>query len=260
QDNLQEGFQVTDYTNYPGVSEIEGFGTHITGTNAIANGFDATQTGNASMYSWNPSTQQWNAIPNTNSKQLNTGEAYALMVRGGRELDLNLNNTQLGSATTLRFTGELVTGNFPVVSIAPNLGDFSLIANPYQAQVDIETLLFDADLIGINTSAVWIYDPNLGVHGGYAALDMQGPVFDPVPDGSLVTKFLQPNQSMFVQNALDGPVFTFKETHKKDSGKEFTNGTFSVNNTGTLNITLRRHHQSNYRLVDGVRLYFEESF
>ncbi|NEV95100.1 hypothetical protein G3567_13240, partial [Psychroflexus sp. YR1-1] len=49
QDNLQEGFQVTDYTNYPGVSEIEGFGTHITGSNAVANGFDATQTGNASM-------------------------------------------------------------------------------------------------------------------------------------------------------------------------------------------------------------------
>ncbi|NEV95104.1 hypothetical protein G3567_13260, partial [Psychroflexus sp. YR1-1] len=190
--------------------------------------------------------------------QLNTGEAYALMVRGGRELDLNLNNTQLGSATTLRFTGELVTGDFPVVGLAPNNLEFSLVANPYQAQVDIEDLLFDADAANINIAHVWIYDPNLAVHGGYAALDMQGS--GTVPLGSKATKFLQPNQSVFVQITGNSPALTFKETHKKDSGKEFTNGTFSVDHTGKLDITLRRHHQSEYVLVDGVRLYFEESF
>ncbi|MBZ9629062.1 T9SS type A sorting domain-containing protein [Psychroflexus sp. CAK1W] len=260
QDNLQEDQQVTDYTNYPGVSETPGFGTHITGSNAVANGFDATQTGNPSMFSWNVTTQQWNAIPNTNTKQLNVGEAYALMVRGGRELDLNLNNTQLGSATTLRFTGELVTGNFPAVGVAANNLEFSLIANPYQAQVDIETLLIDADVSNINIAHVWIYDPNLGVHGGYAALDMQGPDFDPVPLGSRATKFLQPNQSMFVQNTGNTPALIFKESHKKGSDKEFTNGTFSVDNTGKLDITLRRYHQSDYTLVDGVRLYFEDNF
>ncbi|NEV95004.1 T9SS type A sorting domain-containing protein [Psychroflexus sp. YR1-1] len=258
--NLQEGHQVTDYTKYSESEQTPGFGTHITGPNAVANGFDATQTGNPSMYTWDVSVSpaNWKAIPNTNGTTLDIGKAFALMVRGGRELDLNVNNTQLGSATTLRFTGELATGNVPVNNLAFGNGEFSLVANPYQAQVNIKALLNSVDAAGINNT-VWVYDPNLGVHGGYVTVDLSTTDGNVVPSESSADIFLQPNQSMFVENTADAPALTFKEIYKKDLNSEFTNGTFSVDNTGTLDITLRRNHQSNFIVVDGVRLYFEES-
>ncbi|MBZ9788460.1 T9SS type A sorting domain-containing protein, partial [Psychroflexus sp. CAK57W] len=266
--NLQEGNQVTDYTNYPGTSETPGYGTHITGAviGTTANGFDATQTGNPSMFTWNEasSPQRWDEIPNTTDVGDNTldiGDSYALMIRGGRELNLNVNNNVASQdPTTLRFTGELRTGNVPVNNLASGNGKFSLVANPYQSQVDIEQLLSDADLLDVKQEVVYIYDPNIGLRGGYAVLDLAGPDYDPVPNGSKATKFLQPNQSMFVENTGPSPRLIFKEIYKKNSNHGFTNGTFSVDNTASLNITLKRNDNSDVIVVDGVRLYFKESF
>ncbi|MDO7173441.1 LamG-like jellyroll fold domain-containing protein, partial [Mariniflexile sp. AS56] len=45
-------------------------GTHITGSLTNANGFDATGTGNPSMYSFDNISQSWNALPNTNATNL----------------------------------------------------------------------------------------------------------------------------------------------------------------------------------------------
>ncbi|MBZ9629060.1 T9SS type A sorting domain-containing protein [Psychroflexus sp. CAK1W] len=261
QANLQEGNQVTDYTNYPESVQTPGFGTHITGSTTGDNGFDATQTGNPSMYTWNEasSPQRWDAIPNTDTKTLNVGESYALMIRGGRELNLNINNNVASQdPTTLRFTGELETGDVVVQNLAPDVGEFSLIANPYQAQVDIKELLASANVTGVNTETIWIYDPTINLRGGYATVDLASGT--PVPTYSKANRFLQPNQSMFVENTGPLPSLTFKETHKKNLNQGFTNGTFSVDNTASLDVTLKRNDNSNYIVADGVRLYFKESF
>ncbi|MBZ9788458.1 T9SS type A sorting domain-containing protein [Psychroflexus sp. CAK57W] len=259
--NLQEGHQVKNYKNYTGKSKTPGFGTHITGSTTGDNGFDATQTGNPSMYTWNEasSPQRWDAIPNTDTKTLNVGESYALMIRGGRELNLNINNNVASQdPTTLRFTGELETGDVVVQNLAPDVGEFSLIANPYQAQVDIKELLASANVTGVKTETIWIYDPTINKRGGYATVELEKGT--PVPSGSTANQYLQPNQSMFVKNTGTNPSLTFKEIYKRDSNQEFTNATFSVDNTASLDITLKRNDNSDFIIADGVRLYFEEGF
>lgn len=110
--NWQEGLNNTGF-NYPtdnrlGVSNL---GTHITGSTTGANGFDATQTGNPSMYEWNITTQGWDGIDNTDTKTFNVGEAYAIMIRGDRSTPLN-SNTAEGPATTLRTTRKIHVGDF----------------------------------------------------------------------------------------------------------------------------------------------------
>ena len=86
-----------------------GYGTHITGPGSSTNGFDATNTNNASMYTFNNATQTWATIPNT-SGILKAGNPYRILVRGSRAVDLS-NNAAPSSVTTLRATGTLQHGN-----------------------------------------------------------------------------------------------------------------------------------------------------
>src|SRR5690606_31448054 len=77
-----------------------GYGTHITGSTTGANGFDATQTGNASMWTVDMAAQQFVPVTNTNVDNLEAGKAYLMFIRGDRNVDLNSNDSH--SATTLR--------------------------------------------------------------------------------------------------------------------------------------------------------------
>ena len=55
----------------------------------------------------------WNAIPNTNSRKLNAGEAYRIFIRGDRGYDLNSDPVDdPNNDVTLRATGDLVIGNY----------------------------------------------------------------------------------------------------------------------------------------------------
>ncbi|MBZ9629024.1 T9SS type A sorting domain-containing protein [Psychroflexus sp. CAK1W] len=259
QANLQEGGQITDYNTTPVVDPNPGFGTHITGSTLAANGFDATITGNPSMFSWDEANQQWNSITNTNEKTLSIGESYALMVRGGRELDLTVNNTQIGSTTVLRFTGELLTGDYSSLNLAQGKDEFSLVANPYQAQVDMKALLSSANSTGINDTFMYAYDPTLGTYGGYVTIDLTTANGDPTPSSS-ADKFLQPNQSVFIQNTEATPGLTFKENYKKSTEQAITTAIFKANKNTRINISLKRLHHKNFILVDGVTLHLGDSF
>ncbi|MGB2087057.1 MAG: T9SS type A sorting domain-containing protein [Psychroflexus salarius] len=264
QANLQEGNQISNYNNYTGVSETPGFGTHITGSSVGANGFDATITGNPSMFSWNQTTQQWGSVPNTDTKTLNVGEPYSVLVRGGRELDLTVNNTQSGSATTLRFTGELETGDVPVNNLAQNNGQFSLVANPYQAQVDMRALLTSVNNRGLSNTFIYVYDPTLSTRGGYATVDLSTVNGTPTPIGSAANKYLQPNQAIFIENTGNSPTLSFKETFKRKTNQSLTNATFSLNEItpkSEISIELfKTTNTTNRLLVDGMRLMFADHF
>ncbi|MFY7885664.1 MAG: LamG-like jellyroll fold domain-containing protein, partial [Dolichospermum sp.] len=86
--NWQEGVNNTsiDYANNQ--NPVASYGMHITGSTTGLNGFDATQTGAASIFTFNNTTQSWSAIANTNATNLLAGNAYRLMVRGDRSIDL----------------------------------------------------------------------------------------------------------------------------------------------------------------------------
>jgi hypothetical protein len=261
-ENLQEGEQVTDFTQYGSANPILGFGTHITGSTTGINGLDATETGNPSMFFYNngtdPDNSGFSAVTNTidtDESTLFAGEDFLLMVRGDRDLDLNdplVANSQTGNATTLRFTGELATGD-QIFNTGPDDDDlngtqniFNVIANPYQAQIDIHDVLNDASTSGVQVDQVWVFDPTTsGTFGNYVLIEFDAsgnattiPAALPA-DPNPINEFLQPNQSMFVQN-LDtetpNPSITIKETHKTINTNTTT--VFSAPNNQVLSVQL----------------------
>jgi len=186
--------------------------THITGSSSGANGFDQTNTGNASMYGYNNVNQAWFRIPNTDATNLESGVPYRLFVRGDRTIDLT-DNFATPSPTTLMATGELTAENNEPAPVALNAtaGGFSFVGNPFQAQVNMEAVLNEGS--NVNTTFFWVWDPNLGSRGAYATVI--------VPTGAATAgaqnQYLQAGQACF--DAID-----FSNLDEN----------FSTNNNGTL--------------------------
>ncbi|MFY7886394.1 MAG: beta strand repeat-containing protein, partial [Dolichospermum sp.] len=87
--NWQEGANNTSLMYANNQNPVPNYGTHITGSTTGLNGFDATLTGNPSLMQFDNATQTWNTgIANTYATNLIAGNAYRLMVRGDRSIDL----------------------------------------------------------------------------------------------------------------------------------------------------------------------------
>jgi len=278
-DNIQEGEQVLNRFDYNPPGTNPDFGTHITGSatqtvgDQAQNGFDATQTGNPSMFKWNESGQTFESILNTdrpigdpNHEPLNVSVPYAILIRGGRDMDLNINNTQLGNETTLRFTGELVVGD----QVAPNLTNtpnaYNLIANPYQAQVNLGTLL-STNTRDVSKTKAWVFDPsNAGTFGAFTLLnfDNLGNLVMKIPMSSNANEFLQANQSFFTENtsAASNVSVTFKESQKKNVNEEITTNVFSdvfLNSSGvSISVDLLEALTNDVR--DGIHLRYADDY
>ncbi|EAS19429.1 conserved hypothetical protein [Flavobacteria bacterium BBFL7] len=251
-------------------STAAGLGTHITGSLTGANGFDMTASGNASMFTYDAINSTWVNQANTDVSTLQVGTAYRLMVRGDRTVDIT-QNAPTATNTTLRAKGNLHLGDFNS-SLATSNGDFIMIANPYQANVDFKTVLNDVSTSGLNVNYAYYWDPNLNTRGGYATIDMSTANGDPIPFASNANKYMQPGQSVFIQ-ATGATNITFKESHKAVS--EDLNNIFSqpqnnssvivslVNRTTQTIVdqTVRRINSSNNPQVDqndAVKFYNQD--
>ncbi len=199
-----------------------GYGTHITGSIIDqANGFDGTPTGAPSLFQFDNTAQTWNSgIANTDNTPLSAGGAYRLFIRGNRSYNLTGAALATNTATTLRTTGTLVTGqvklNSTTVGATPNMPTlsaaaegYSFVGNPYVAPIDW-SLLSRTDITGY----YYIWDPTLGTRGAFVSCFTDGTKSNP---SSSVTKDIQPGQAFFVQNnasLTSGPALTIEETHK----------------------------------------------
>lgn len=190
-----------------------GFGTHITGSTSGANGLDATQTGEASMFTYDPSTQTatgqgWEAVLNTSSAVMNVGDAYRLFVRGDRNFDLN-NPVSSPSTTTLRMSGIPALGNV-VVPVSDLVNEYTFVGNPYPAAVDVDNIL-QTSSTNVN-NAFYVWDPNLGTYGAYVTV--QNGVS--TPSSSPADGIVESGHSFFVQTTSNGPAsLTFTEASKQ---------------------------------------------
>jgi hypothetical protein len=254
QNNWQEGQNNTQTGDDNNSNLNSGFGTHITGSTTGANGFDATLTGNPSMFGWNAANAQWNAISNTDTKTFKAGDAHVIMIRGDRSTTLN-SNTAVGPATTLRATGELVAGPKTVTNLSSTLGGFSLIGNPYQAKVNMADLLSSENSSGVSSQFVYIYDPTLGTRGGFATVTLaDGSNTVTIPETSNANQFLEPNQAFFVETTTTNPAVVFKESFKTTATGN--NTTFSDPEPLTnLNINLF-YSDVDTNPVDALRVQF----
>ena len=182
-------------------------GTHITGGKP-EDGFDENLSGLPSLFTFDNSDGSYTAVSTANSKatdvkNLETGEPYYILVRGDRSIDLMINDDTENN-TTLETTGSLAIGNqTPVDVTSTGSGGFILIANPYQAPVDLNAVLSNSTNIA-STANVFVWEPRAGSEfqkGQFATIDNSLNNTLPVSNAN---RILQPGQSVFVKATIPG--------------------------------------------------------
>jgi len=206
--NWQEGGLVT---TVGGISNPNlTYGTHITGAGGSANGFDTTTNNAASIFTYDNTTPAWTALANT-SGTLNAGSPYLVYIRGSR-LATNIDASLGNDATTLRTTGTLTTGTVPVSGLNGTAGGFSVVGNPYQAQVNMGAVL--AAATNLNTGFYYIVEPKMGTKGAYVTVNASTGSNNSA-GGSTANQYLQPGQACFVQTvAASAASLNFTEADK----------------------------------------------
>jgi len=223
-----------------------GIGTHITGSTSGANGFDATLTGNASMFYFN---NGWQAISNTNVNTLTAGEPYRLMIRGDRNVDLT-NNTS-SSSTTLITEGNLFYGATTYTPITATTGGkhFSFIGNPFQSKIDISALT-QANSTNYSTNFYYAWDPMINTRGGFVTIDLS--------DGSNVqsssmNQIIEPGQAFFLEALSATPSISILENVKTITTVPRNSSNNSIANHLKLQLL---NNQS--EVIDGIGIRFSE--
>jgi hypothetical protein len=234
-----------------------GYGTHITGSGNISNGFDTTQTNNPSMFTFSNNLNAWSSVTNTNINTLIAGVPYRLMIRGNRMTDMST-NTPTPTITTLRAKGTLFTGTKTLsgTELNQNPQGFSFIGNPYQAPLNIKTALSNAT--NMNPDFAYYWDPSLNLRGGYVTRDLSANSNDV---GSLFNEYLQPGQAVFVKkaNTSSAASISFSEAHK--STVNAAAGVFrTTQNNATLRAKLLTSIDNQIQEIDGVLVVFNPSF
>jgi hypothetical protein len=215
-ENARAIFDYTKYTVYRAdliYNPKPGYGTHITGTGDNTNGFDRTALNTSTLYTLNPTTQAWVAVGST-AGNLTAGNAYRILIRGDRSINLNNNNT-FATSTTIRAKGTPRTGTVSVSSILSTVADgWSLVGNPYNALVDLRAAS------STNLSTYYhVWDPQRGTRGAYVSYHLStGYKSNSASD---VNEYVQPGQAFFVQTVADGPAsLTFEESKKAPAGTQ----------------------------------------
>jgi hypothetical protein len=228
-------------------------GTHITGTTDGSNGFDATQTGNQSLYTFNNSTGTWSAIANTNSTVLTAGTPYRLMIRGDRTVSL-ATNTPTPTATTLRTTGTLHTGSKAVNFNNAGSGNNLFVGNPFHAPVDLSGIVSAGTNIN---SDIWVWDPTLATRGAYVSVNVGTNANTNSSSGA--NKFLQPGQAFFAVSNGANAALTFTESAK---GNTFSNTWRTTTPDAEFRIRLfyRDSFTANAPSCDGVTAEFSNDY
>ena len=231
-----------------------GLGTHITGTGGATNGFDVTGTNNPSMYTF--ANGSWAAVTNTNVNVLTAGTPYRLMVRGDRTTDLTT-NTPTATATTLRSTGAMQTGNL-TVNLSSTANDVNFVANPYQAPIYAGVIFGSgSNYTNVNPLDFYIWDPALGSRGAYSTVSISN---GQATAGSSHTNLIYPWEAFFVRTSTNGAAsITFKEAYKTEPNLGSARTLAVDNRFLKLNLKgLQTNGTWNY--VDGIRFDFASQF
>jgi hypothetical protein len=247
--NWQEGGLVT---TVGGISNpFLTYGTHITGAGGSANGFDTTTSNAASIFTYDNITPAWTALANT-SGTLTAGSPYLVYIRGSR-LATNIDASLGNDATTLRTTGTLTIGTVPVSGLNATANGFSVVGNPYQAQVDMNKVLV-TNATAVNLAPFYyVVDPKLGGKGAYATVDLVTPGLSTAVDAN---QYLQPGQACFVQTvAASAAALNFTEADKFEGVQT---SVFRTKNIATARLLLTLNDAS-AKALDRLVVAFDAS-
>ena len=235
-----------------------GLGTHITGATGAIGGFDVTASNSPSLFTFDNTAASWNAVTNTNVNVLGAGVPYRLMVRGDRTISM-ATNTPEPTNTTLRSIGTLFTGSKLFAGLNETAGAYNFIGNPYQAPVDMKTVLEDADNLNIYYYYVW--DPNMGTRGAYVTgilADGSNTI-----TGSWVNNYLQPGQACFVKTSSAAAAsLTFQESYKYTAATNESVFRMTASNPSNIRLTLYDSNalRANEAALDGLLVFFGANY
>ena len=195
------------------------FGDGILNTDQYnTNGFDATPTNAASMFTYNATPingSRWVSVSNTDQTNLTPGIGYKINIRGNRNSANVTCNNQLNTytpaapeAVTLNVTGPVTQGNV-VINLNDTAGQkYTLIANPYPSQISYTA--FQSSNTNINNK-MWTYSPfgNSNYTTYSAGVIANGATGYDNTHGD----YIAVGQAFFVEANKNGNV-TFQETHK----------------------------------------------
>lgn len=199
------------YTNWQeNGSTTAGFGTHITGTTGANDGFDITLGNNPSLFTFDNIDGNWYAVTNTNVNTLSAGVPYRLMVRGDRTISM-ATNSPTPTNTTIRQKGAMYQGDL-VYPLNTTAGSFNFVGNPYQAPVDMLSVLNMSS--NLNSNFYYVWDPTMSTRGAYVTGILASNTNNFT--GSSVNNFLQPGQACFVKTNLtaENTSINFSEFNK----------------------------------------------
>ncbi len=252
----------TIYQNWQeGGSSNGGYGTHITGSSSGSNGFDQTTTGNPSLFTFDNSTSSWSAVSSTNNStndKLTAGNPYRLFIRGDRTISLS-SNAPTATNTTLRASGELFMGTKTFSGLNTSADAFSLVANPFQAAVNMGTLLSSTSFnTNLNTVYYYIWDPTVGTRGAYVTVDVVNNTNN--VSGSMANKFLQPWQACFVKTKNAGAAsLKFSENAKTTTTSATWRESFDIARLD-MNLYQTDSFKSKSMPLDGLQVRFDNQF
>jgi hypothetical protein len=227
--------------------------THISGSITGANGFDATPTGAASLYTYNNAQAigiGWGAISNTNATNLISMQGYKIFIQGDRDVNVTADGAvDMNNPVTLSATGRLTIGTvvFDKSSEIPlndtsnySTDGYSLVGNPYVNTLDWNTL----DKSNLS-DAYYVWDANMGSsskRGRYVVYSSATGITS--NSASRVNEYIQPGQAFFVKNTIAGTAgsLTFRETDK--IGSSALNYFYKIKNPSLSRLELQVYQSS----------------
>ena len=242
------------YTAGSANNPTAGYGTHITGSGGNTNGFDASGTNNASLFTFNKVSQAWTEATSVSTGTITAGNAYRIYIRGDRGTQLG-SNEATASATVLRTAGSLLSGT-QTITLSDTLNDWSMVGNPFQSVVDMA-----AATKTNTTDYYYIWDPTLGTQGAYVAWNFTaGTSNNP---SSAMNRFLQPGQAFFIQTAATAAAsIAFPESAKGTAASQtLTSQAWRASaNPTSLAVTLYYADslKNNANATDGLRVIFSD--
>ncbi|HEX5151072.1 MAG TPA: hypothetical protein VFW07_06465 [Parafilimonas sp.] len=268
-DAWQEGVNNTDpnldYANNK--NPHPGFGTHITGNNNTALGYDYNTTINPSIKVWSPSINGWDpAEPVTISDRIADFNAYCIFVRGSRAVDLARATSALADPTVLRIKGVLnQTGPEAPKDYNGVPGNIVLVGNPYASTINISNIINSSG--GIVKDKFWVWDPKMsGNYGAGAYVSYTDGVMAPestpsFPDADSAL-MVQSGQAFMVE--LDGSSSTASMNFTEDDKDSAQSNVFGIQAGGisfpVVYTNLMIPSDSNLTLIDGVGAGFNDGF
>ncbi len=212
-----------------------------------SNGLTAGGSSN-SLLEYNSANNTWTGITATNGSSSmmngNKNKPFMAFVTG----PFGFNNVTAGAtATTIRATGTLFTGNQTYANTATQ---YSFIGNPYASPLDPSLLLADTDNTAFEGN-IWVWDANATGSNSVGTYNLfNNGTYSNVTSNPAVTTGtqIQSGQAFFVKSTTGG-TFTIKETHK---GTTFSNAVFRTAAPELFRVGLYKQENNEWSGRDGA--------